>query len=65
MELHYRAQLFMERNPTKIGTVLGRTYYEHPTRGDEAPLYYISDEGRLCQSSFYELPSVEEMLEDY
>ena len=46
---------FMEHNPTVILRIGGYTLYEHPTRGDEAPLYLATPDGRLINTGFYDI----------
>jgi hypothetical protein len=60
-ELSDKAQAFLAKNPTLMGRVLGCNVYEHPTLGDESPLYMITQEGNLQRLSYYELPSAEEL----
>ena len=45
---------FMAHNPTVILTIGGYTLYEHPTRGDTAPLYMATPDGRLINTGFYD-----------
>jgi hypothetical protein len=53
------AAKFMAYNPTVLGTTINRlgqlvTFYEHPTQGDEAPVYAgIAD--RLANTGNYDL----------
>ena len=52
---------------TLIGVVAGRTFYEHPRLGDEAPLQIlVSEDGnvRLEETPWWDLPDREE-VEDY
>lgn len=46
---------------TLIGTVCGVPFYESPTGGDEVPLLYINKAGAVKMSSFWELPSYDEL----
>lgn len=57
--LSEKAQAFMNQNPTVVGMVGPVTYYEHPTLGDEAPLYFIED-GKLRRSEFWDLESAQD-----
>lgn len=52
------AQRFLAQEPTFIGRVLDTDYYEHPTRGDEAPLVAITADGRCKLTDHYDLPSI-------
>lgn len=58
----YEIALFLAKNPTHIGTVLGSRFFEHPEYGDEAPLLVIAGDRVVC-SDFYELPTVNEWAE--
>lgn len=49
---------------TLIGSVCGVPFYEHPVHGDESPLLYITKDGRVKLSDFWELPTVEELPTD-
>lgn len=51
---------FMARNPDCVGKTLGFSFYEHPTRGDEAPLI-ISNGAECGLSHYWEVPTIEEM----
>lgn len=63
MKLSDAAQRYMDRNPTKIGVVAGIPFYEDIAFGDEKPLLYISREGKLGRSPWYELPEFDEVVE--
>lgn len=56
------AQKFLDRNPTHIGTVGGYRFYESIAHGDEAPLLVITLDGRIKASSFWELPTLEDVM---
>jgi hypothetical protein len=56
------AKNFLAKNPVLIATVAGIRFYECPVRGDESPLRYITPEGKLKTSDFWEAPSLEEVL---
>lgn len=47
------AARFLAKNPTLLATVRGINFYEHPTRGDEAPVYAIVD-GRLIETDAWD-----------
>jgi hypothetical protein len=61
MTLSDKAQAFCAQNPTVLGVVGGRTYYEHPTLGDEAPMYYIED-GKLRRSEHWDMDGASEAM---
>lgn len=46
---------FFEYNPTLLATVGEYKLYEHPTRGDTAPVYMTTPDGRLINTGFYDL----------
>lgn len=46
---------FLSYNPTRIGSVGGAIYYEHPLLGDETTLLAVYD-GYLWDTSEYEVP---------
>ena len=46
---------------TLVGSVAGCPFYEHPTQGDESPLLYITKDGRVKLSDFWDLPSYDEL----
>ena len=48
-------------NPTHMGTVMGVRFFEHPSHGDEAPMFACID-GDWYLSTCYEIPSLDEML---
>jgi hypothetical protein len=60
-KLSDKARAFLARKPTLVGRVLGCNVYEHPTLGDESPLYMVTSEGQLRILAFYELPSEDEL----
>lgn len=59
-----KAKSFLKRNPTKIGTVGGVDFYEHPVNGDESPMYAITNKGKLKITDFWELPNFDDVLYD-
>ena len=63
MTLTKKAKALLATNPTEICTVHGITFYEHPTLGDEVGFCYISKDGNSLLSNFYEIPSVEDVIE--
>lgn len=46
---------------TLIGTVNGIPFYESPTMGEDAPLLFINEEGKVKRSDFWELPTLDIM----
>lgn len=48
-------------NATFIGNVGGVPFYKHPTLGGDCPLLYITKDGRIKVSDFYELPSFDDL----
>ena len=46
---------FLTKNPTQLAQFSGFKLYEHPTRGDEAPVYMITPKGQLINTGFYDL----------
>lgn len=61
--LTHNARRFLASKPTLIGSRLGHRFYEHPTRGDEAPLLVITRDGSLKRSPFWEIPSLDEIVD--
>ena len=50
-----KAESFLSKNPTELARFGGFKLYEHPTRGDEAPVYMVTPSGRLINTGFYDL----------
>jgi len=48
-------QTFLAKNPTELARFGGFKLYEHPTRGDTAPVYMITPSGQLINTGFYDL----------
>lgn len=46
---------FMSLNPYEIDRIGGYIFYEHPTRGDEAPIYMLTPSGNLINTHFYDM----------
>jgi hypothetical protein len=46
---------FFEHNPTLLATFGGYRLYEHPLRGDTAPVYMSTPSGALINTGFYDL----------
>ena len=57
-----KAMAFLNKRPEKILGIVGASFYEHPTLGDEAPLVAIVD-GKLCNTDFYDRPTYDEVLD--
>ena len=55
MNMSPKAEKFLAKNPSVLGTVQGCKYYEHPDRGDEAAARIVY-KGELYSSGFYEVP---------
>lgn len=50
------------RSHFALGRVAGIAFFEHPFRGDEAPLcVLLPDDETFYYSNFYEVPSAEEL----
>lgn len=49
------AEKFLAASPTLLASFGQFKLYEHPTRGDTAPIYMISPDGRLINTGFYDL----------
>jgi hypothetical protein len=50
-----KAETFLSKNPTELAQFGGFKLYEHPTRGDTAPIYMITPSGRLMNTGFFDL----------
>jgi hypothetical protein len=48
-------QKFLDLNPTELAAFGGFKLWEHPTRGDTAPIYMTAPDGRLINTGFYDL----------
>jgi hypothetical protein len=46
---------FFAGNPTLLATFGDFRLYEHPTRGDTAPVYMATPDGRLINTGFFDL----------
>lgn len=53
---------FFSHNPTHLGTVGDYKLWEHPTRGDTAPIYMSTPDGRLINTGFYDLEDFDVQL---
>jgi len=53
--MNKRAQTFLSHKPTELARVGAFKLYEHPTRGDTAPIYMITPSGQLINTGFYDL----------
>lgn len=56
-----KAQAFIAKSPTHLATVAGLNFYEDPTLGDESALLYISKDGKIKRSDFWEVPSLDDV----
>lgn len=56
MTLSDKAAAFLAQKPAILGSIGGRMYYEHPTYGDEVPMFYI-EEGKLRKSEHWDMDS--------
>ena len=63
MEYSDKAKKFLAKNPTLLGRVMDWNFYEDPIRGDEAPLIAITPEGTVRRTDFWEVPSIDEMID--
>ena len=50
-----KLETFLSHNPTVLAKFGGFTVYEHPLRGDEAPMYMATPKGKLINTGFYDL----------
>ena len=48
-------QNFFCHNPTKLASFGGFDIWEHPLRGDTAPVYMTTPSGKLINTGFYDL----------
>ncbi len=55
MTLSARANRIMAFNPTELMRIDGYVMYEHPLRGDEAPIYMLTPDGNLINTGEYDL----------
>ena len=60
-KLSDKAQKFLAKKPTLIGSVAGSKFYEHPTGGDESPLIEITPQGTIILTGWWDLPTVDEL----
>mgnify|MGYP003610617458 CR=1 FL=1 len=49
------ATKFLAGAPTNLGSFGGFSLWEHPTRGDTAPIYMTTPDGRLINTGFYDM----------
>lgn len=54
-DLTDRARAFLASSPAHLGTAGPFTLWEHPTRGDTAPVYMLTPCGRIASTGFYDL----------
>lgn len=50
---------FMSLNPYEIDRIEGYIFYEHPTRGDTAPIYMLTPSGNLVNTMFWDMGDFE------
>jgi hypothetical protein len=50
-----QVQKFFAHNPTLLAEYGDYKLWEHPTRGDTAPVYMSTPDGRLINTGFYDL----------
>ena len=49
------ARRFLDAGAYKLASIAGVHFYEHPTRGDNAPVFAITRDGRLIDTGCYDL----------
>lgn len=54
-DLSDKARAFLAQSPTKLGTAGPFTLWEHPTRGDTAPVCMLTPCGRIMSTGYYDL----------
>lgn len=57
--MDHKAQAFMAKSPYLLATVGAYRLYEHPTRGDTAPVYMVTPSGNLISTGFYDLEDLD------
>ena len=50
-----KTESFISKNPTQLAQFGGFKLFEHPTRGDTAPVYMVTPLGELINTGFYDL----------
>lgn len=60
MQMGEKAQAFLAKNPAKLGTIANVTFYEHPDLGDEVPMFFIDEQGRLRRSVHWDMESAQD-----
>ena len=50
---------FMAQDPYEIDRIGDYIFYEHPTRGDEAPIYMLTPSGKLINTMFWDMGDFE------
>lgn len=53
---------FLALNPTELASIGGFKLWEHPTRGDTAPIYMTTPDWRLINTGFYDLGDFDLLL---
>ena len=52
---------YVAQRANLVAIINGVPFYEHPELGDEVPLLYITKEGKVKRSDFYEVPEVQDL----
>lgn len=55
MQTETKVEKFFSYNPTLLSCFGKFKLWEHPTRGDSAPIYMSTPSGRLINTGFYDL----------
>ena len=50
-----KTESFLSKNPTQLAQFGGFKLFEHPTRGDTAPVYMVTPSRKLINTGFYDL----------
>lgn len=50
---------FMVQDPYEIDRIGDYIFYEHPTRGDMAPIYMLTPSGKLINTMFWDMGDFE------
>ena len=57
-----KAKAFLAKKPVVLGVSGDTTFYECPTLGEESPMLFIDQEGKLRRSEFWDMDSVMESM---
>lgn len=60
--LKITAEKFLAYNPTLLGSVYGWKLYEHPTKGDEAPVIAICPKGTVYNTCEFEYTDAYDLI---